>query len=60
MERHENSIGAIHPPAASGLISMLHEIEAGIDRQTSLEIDYTTGYDGVKQTRTLDPYGLVH
>lgn len=60
LERHENSIEAIHPPAASGHTSMLHEIQAGIDRQTSLEIDYKTGYDGVKQTRTLDPYGLVH
>jgi predicted DNA-binding transcriptional regulator YafY len=57
---HENSIEAIHPPAASGLTSMLHEIEAGIDRQTSLVINYATGYEGVRQTRTIDPYGLVH
>lgn len=60
LERHENSIEAIHPPTASSLTRMLHEIEAGIDRQSSLEIDYTTGYDGMKQTRILDPYGLVH
>ncbi|MFE0555711.1 helix-turn-helix transcriptional regulator [Paenibacillus sp. NPDC058910] len=60
LERHKNSIEAIHPPTASSLTRILHEIEAGIDRQSSLEIDYNTGYDGMEQTRILDPYGLVH
>ena len=60
LERHESSIEAIHPPTASSLTRILHEIEAGIDRQSSLEIDYATGYDGITQPRILDPYGLVH
>ena len=55
LERHESSIEAIHPPTASSLTRILHEIEAGIDRQSSLEIDYATGYDGITQPRILDP-----
>lgn len=42
------------------LLSLLKEIETGIDLQSSLEIHYKTGYDGAATKRTVDPYGLVH
>ncbi|QMV40691.1 helix-turn-helix transcriptional regulator [Cohnella cholangitidis] len=60
MERHETSLEVIQPPSDPVLLSVLKEIETGIDLQSSLEIHYKTGYDGAVTKRTVDPYGLVH
>ncbi|WP_325050113.1 helix-turn-helix transcriptional regulator [Cohnella faecalis] len=60
MERHETSLDVIQPPTDPSLISLLVEIESCIDLQSSLEINYKSGYDGVINKRTVDPYGLVH
>ncbi|MEJ9218114.1 YafY family protein [Paenibacillus glucanolyticus] len=60
LTRRENSIEVIQPPTAPALMSMLAAIEAGIDQQCRLQINYKTGYDGTIHKRILDPYGLVH
>jgi predicted DNA-binding transcriptional regulator YafY len=60
LERQETSLEVIHPPSAPSLTSALALIEDGIDRQTSIEIEYRSGYDGPSIERTIDPYGLVH
>ncbi|RJE89625.1 WYL domain-containing protein [Paenibacillus sp. 1011MAR3C5] len=60
MERRETHIEVIQPPVASALSSMLAELEAGIDGQTSLDLTYMSGYDSDATKRRIDPYGLVH
>lgn len=60
MERRETHIEVIQPPVDVELTAMLAKIEAGIDRQASLEITYRSGYDHVITKRKVDPYGLVH
>ncbi len=60
LERQENNLEVIHPPSAPSLNSVLKEIETCIDVQSSLDINFKTGYDGFISKRTVDPYGLVH
>ncbi|MCQ6560211.1 helix-turn-helix transcriptional regulator [Paenibacillus mendelii] len=60
MEHYETSIEVIQPPSVPALTSLLAEIETGMEQQSSLELNYKAGYDGVQSKRILDPYGLVH
>lgn len=60
LEFDESSLEVIYPPAPSQHMSRLKEIEKGIELQTSLVMNYRTGYDDSCQSRTIDPYGLVH
>lgn len=60
LELQETNLGVIHPPSDPSLMSALALIENGIDKQTSIEIEYRSGYDGPAHERTIDPYGLVH
>lgn len=60
VERQETNLEVIQPPSDPYLLTVLNEIELSIDMQSSLEIDYRTGYDGAMNRRTVDPYGLVH
>lgn len=60
MERREAHIEVIQPPEASALTAILAELEASIDGQVSLDMDYTSGYDSDATKRRIDPYGLVH
>lgn len=60
MKHHESSLEVIQPPSTPILNALLKEIEISMDRQTSLEIDYKSGYENTVTKRAIDPYGLVH
>lgn len=60
LERHESGLEVIHPPASPSLEYTLQELEKSIAERSSVSIDYQARYEVSAQTRTVDPYGLVH
>lgn len=60
LETQEAYLEVMHPPANSGQMTMLREIESAMDAQTSVELHYDAGYGGTPSIRKFDPYGIVH
>ncbi|XEC93716.1 helix-turn-helix transcriptional regulator [Paenibacillus tarimensis] len=60
LERHETGLEVIHPPSNPPLERLLRQLEQSIADTRSVRMNYQTGYEGPTETRTIDPYGLVH
>ncbi|EGL18063.1 MULTISPECIES: WYL domain-containing protein [unclassified Paenibacillus] len=60
IERHEAGFDVIHPPTDSSLEAYLQMLEIAVADGHTLHMEYSKGNSSAVQSRSIDPYGLVH